>query len=58
MVGKSVKNANEIRAYIKACTLLGSKDIYADTWAVYGSNEMSFYTVCRWVRKFSADMVC
>ena len=23
---------------------------------VYGSNSMSFSTVCRWVRKFSADL--
>ena len=26
------------------------------TCTVYGSNSMSFTTVCRWVRKFSADV--
>ena len=32
----------------------GSKDIYADICAVYGSYERSSSIVCRWVRKFSA----
>ena len=31
-------------------------DIYADICNFYGSNSMSFSTVCRWVRKFSADL--
>ena len=58
MVGRSVENANEIRADIKTCTLLSrsSTDIYADICTVYGSNSISFSTVCRCVRKFSADV--
>ena len=53
---KVSKHANEIRAYIKTRALLGrgSKFIYDDICAVYGSNEVSFSTVYRWVRKFSA----
>ena len=56
MVGKSVENANEIRADIKTRALLsrGSTDIYADICTVYVSNSMSFSTVCRQVREFSA----
>lgn len=50
MTGKSVKNANEIRAYNKT---RASDDIYADICTVHGSNQMSFSTVCRWVKKFS-----
>ena len=47
MVGRSVENAKEIRAYIKTHALLGkaSKDIYADICTVSGSNSMSFSTV-------------
>ena len=58
MVGRSVENANEIRADIKTCALLSrcSKDIYVDICTFYGSKSMSFSTVCRWVRKFSADL--
>ena len=58
MVGRSVENANEIRADIKTHTLLSSSstDIYADICTVYGSNSMSFSTVCRWERKLSADV--
>ena len=45
----------EIRADIKTLALLstGSTDIYADICAVYDSNLMSFFTVCRQVWKFS-----
>ena len=56
---ESVKNANEIRAYIKTCAWLDrgvSMDIYADIHAVNGSNEMSFSTTRRWIRKFSAGV--
>ena len=31
-------------------------DIYADIYSVYGSYSIFFSTVCRLVRKFSADM--
>ena len=58
MVGRNVENAKEIRAYIKTRALLSkaSQDIYADICIVYSSNSMSFSTVCRWVRKFSAGV--
>ena len=56
MVGRSVENEIEIRADIKTRALLsrGSTDIYADICTVYVSNSMSFSTVCRQVRDFSA----
>ena len=57
-VGRSAENANEIRADIKAHALLSrsSKDIDADKCTVYGSYSMYLSTVCKWVRKFSADL--
>ena len=56
--GRSVENANEIRIDIKTHTLLSrsSTDIYAGISTVYGSNLMSFSSLCRWVMKFSADV--
>ena len=56
MVGRSVENEIEIRADIKTRALLsrGSTDIYADICTVNVSNSMSFSTVCRQVRDFSA----
>ena len=58
MVGRSIENEMEIRADIKTRALLsrGSTDIYADTCTVYVSNSMSFSTVCRQVRDFSAGV--
>ena len=58
MAGRNVENLNEIGADIQTCALLSRSlmDIYADIWTVYGSNSMFFSTVCRWVRKFSADL--
>ena len=58
MVGRSVKNEIEIRADIKTRALLsrGSTDIYADICSVYVSKSMSFSTVCRQVRDFSAGV--
>ena len=58
MAGKSVENEIEIRADIKTRALLsrGSKDIYADICTVYVSNLMSFSTICRQVRDFSAGV--
>ena len=54
----SVENEIEIRADIKTRALLsrGSTDIYADICTVYVSNSMSFSTVCRQVRDFSAGV--
>ena len=58
MVERNVENTNEIRADIMTRALLSrsSTDIYADISTVYNSNQMSFSTVCRWVRKFSAGV--
>ena len=58
MVGRSVENEIEIRTDIKTRALLsrGSTDIYADICTVYVSNSMSFSTVCRQVRDFSAGV--
>ena len=58
MIGRSVENEIEIRADIKTRALLsrGSTDIYADICTVYVSNSMSFSTVCRQVRDFSAGV--
>ena len=46
MVGRSVENEIEIRAYIKTRASLsrGSTGIYADICTVYVSNSMSFST--------------
>ena len=58
MVGRSVENEIEIRADIKTRALLSrdSTDIYADICTVYVSISMSFSTVCRQVRDFSAGV--
>ena len=58
MVWRSVENEIEIRADIKTRSLLssGSTDIYADICIVYVSTSMSFSTVCRQVRDFSAGV--
>ena len=58
MVGRSVESEIEIRADIKTLALLsrGLTDIYADICTVYVSNSMSFSTVCRQVRDFSAGV--
>ena len=60
MGGRSIVYVNEIRADIKTGALLSrcSTDIYADIRlsTVYCSISISFSTLCRWVRKFSADL--
>ena len=58
MFGRSVENEIEIMAEIKARALLsrGSTDINVDICSVYVSNSMSFSTVCRQVRDFSAGV--
>ena len=58
MVGRSDENEIEIGADIKTRALLsrGSTDIHADICTVYVSNSMSFSTVCRQVRDFSAGV--
>ena len=58
MIGRSVENKIKIGSDIKTRALLsrGSTDIYADICTVYDSNSMSFSTVCRQVRDFSAGV--
>ena len=58
MVGRSVENEIEIRADIKTRALLsrGSTDIYSDICTVFVSNSITFSTVCRQVRDFSAGI--
>ena len=58
MVGRSDENANKFMADNKTRALLSrcSTDIYADICTVYVSNSMSFSTVCRQVREFSAGV--
>ena len=54
MVGRNVENANEIRADIRTRALLSRSS--TDICIVYGSNSLFNSTLCRWVRKFSADV--
>ena len=58
MVGKSVEKKEEIRAYIKARSLLGCslKQIVSEIQSVYGSNSMSYDTIRRWKKKFDAGL--
>ena len=58
MVERSIENEIKIRTDIKTRALLSrdSMDIYAEIWTVYVSNSMSFSTVCRQVRDFSAGV--
>ena len=56
MVGRSVEKEIKIRADITPLLSRGSTDIYADICTVYVSNSMSFSTVCRQVRDFSAGV--
>ena len=57
MTGKRAENSMEIRAYIKARSLLGLKpvDIHREVSGIYGEGQMSYRSVCRWVAKFKAD---
>ena len=58
MIRRSVENEIEIGSDIKTRAFLsrGSTDIYADICTVYVSHSMSFSTVCRQVRDFSASV--
>lgn len=58
MVGKSVDKKEEIRAYIKARTLLGCslKDIFSEIKVVYGNTSLSYDTVRRWKKKFDSGL--
>jgi transposase len=56
MVGKRAENVIEIRAYIKALSLLGlkTKDIHRQVCVIYLEGQMSYMTVCRWVGRFKS----
>ena len=51
MTGKRAENSFEIRAYITARSLLGLKPvhIYPEVRDIYGEEQMSHRSVCRWV---------
>ena len=54
MTGKRANNALEIRAYIKGGLQLSMKpvDILLEVCDIYGEDQMSYRTICRWVAKF------
>ena len=54
MTGKRAENSKEIRAYIKARSLLGLKqvDIHREVYRIYGQGQMSHRSVCRWLARF------
>ena len=56
MTGKRAKNLMEIRACVKARSLLGLKpvDIHREVCDIYGEGQISHRSVCRWVAKFKA----
>ena len=56
MSGKKAENSMEIRAYIKARSILGFKpvDIHREVCDISGEGQMSHRSVCRWVAKFKA----
>ena len=58
MAGKQAANKLGIRAYIKGRSLLGIKfkDIHSEVCNIYGNNQMSYSTVCRWATKFQSGL--
>ena len=53
MVGKSVAKKEEIWAYIKVSSKIGSlKQMFAEISVVYASTNVSYDMVCRWKKKF------
>ena len=54
MTGKRANNVLEIRAYIKGRSQLSIKpvDIHREVCDIYGEDQMSYRTICRWVAKF------
>ena len=57
MTGKRAEDSMEIRAYIKARSLLGLKpvEIHCEVGDINGEGQMSHRSVCRWVAKFKAS---
>ena len=56
MIKKRAENSREIRAHIKARSLLGLKpvNIHHEVCDIYGEGQMSHRSVCRWGAKFKA----
>ena len=56
MTGKRAENSMKIRAYIKARSLLGLKQvgIHREVCDIYGKGHMSHRSVGRWVAKYKA----
>ena len=56
MTRKRAENSMEIRAYIKARSLLGLKplDIHSEVCDIYREGQMPHRSVCRWVGKFKS----
>ena len=56
MTGKKAENSMEIRAYIKARSLLGLKpvDIHCEMCDIFGEGHMFHRSVCRWVAMVKA----
>ena len=54
MVGKRSINSAKIRSYIHTRYKLGikAKEIYHEICDAYGTNEVSYTTVTRWIRRF------
>ena len=57
MTGKRAENSMEIKAYIKARSLLRLKpeNIHREVFDIYGEGQISHRFVCRWVAKFKAS---
>ena len=53
MVGKRSSNSAKIRSYIHTRYKLGikAKEIYHEICDAYGTNEVSYTTVTRWIRR-------
>ena len=54
MAGKRANNVLDIRAYIKGKSQLSIKpvDIHLEVCDIYGEDQMSYRTICRWEATF------
>ena len=58
MTGKRAENSMEIRAYIKARSIPGIKqvDIHREVCSIYGERQISHRSVCMWVAMLKAGL--